>query len=52
MEINVFSPGGIDSAEHFEQVDFSQAIIQDIERKVNMKRNSQFMMRNRELAVL
>jgi glutathione synthase len=52
MEINVFSPGGIDSAEHFEHVDFSQAIIQDIERKVNMKRNSQFMMRNRELAVL
>ncbi len=52
MEINVFSPGGLSSAEHFEQVNFSQTIIKDIERKVNMKRNSQFMMRNRELAVL
>jgi len=52
MEINVFSPGGLNSAEHFEQVNFSQTIIQDVERKVNMKRNSQFMMRNRELAVL
>lgn len=52
MEINVFSPGGLNSAENFEKVDFSKTIILDIERKVNMKRNSQFMMRNRELAVL
>jgi len=52
MEINVFTPGGLHSAEHFEQVDFSQTIILDIQHKVNMKRNGQFMMRNRELATL
>ena len=50
MEINVFTPGGLHSAEFFEKVDFCQAIILDIERKVNMKNNSKFMMRNRELA--
>lgn len=52
MEINVFSPGGLNSAEHFEKVNFSQVIIQEIERKVKMKQHSQFIMRNRELATL
>lgn len=52
MEINVFSPGGLDSAEHFEKVNFSEAIIKDIERKVHMKQHSKFVMRNREWAVL
>ena len=52
MEINVFTPGGLNSAEHFEQVDFSKTIILDIERKVKMKQNSKFTMRNRELATL
>ncbi len=52
MEINVFTPGGLHSAERFEQVDFSKTIILDIERKVKMKNNSKFAMRNRELATL
>lgn len=34
MEINVFSPGGLGSARQFEGVNFSDAVIQAIERKV------------------
>jgi glutathione synthase len=52
MEINVFSPGGLDSAEVFEQVNFCQIIIKDIERKVELKRSSENSFTNRELATL
>ncbi|WP_299873511.1 hypothetical protein [uncultured Cocleimonas sp.] len=52
MEINVFTPGGMNSAEHFEQADFSKTIILDIERKVKMKKDSKFSIRNRELAAM
>jgi glutathione synthase len=52
MEINVFSPGGLDSAEAFEQVNFSKAIIKDIERKVESGRHSPHPVSNRELATL
>ena len=34
MEINVFSPGGLGSAQTFENVNFSVAVIQALERKV------------------
>ena len=34
MEINVFSPGGLGSAQKFEKVDFSDAVIRALERKV------------------
>ena len=34
MEINVFSPGGLGSAQKFEGVNFARAVVQDIERKV------------------
>jgi glutathione synthase len=34
MEINVFSPGGLGSAQQFEGVNFSHAVIQSLERKV------------------
>jgi glutathione synthase len=34
MEINVFSPGGLGSAQKFEGVNFSPAVIQALERKV------------------
>jgi len=34
MEINVFSPGGLGSAQQFEKVNFSAAVIEAIERKV------------------
>lgn len=34
MEINVFSPGGLGSAQKFEGVNFSHAVIEALERKV------------------
>ncbi len=34
MEINVFSPGGLGSAQQFEKVNFNHAVIQALERKV------------------
>ena len=33
MEINVFSPGGLGSAQNFEKVNFTHAVIQALERK-------------------
>ena len=33
MEINVFSPGGLGSAQQFEKVNFSTHVIEAIERK-------------------
>ena len=35
MEINVFSPGGLGSAQKFERVNFAHAVIEAVERKVN-----------------
>ena len=35
MEINVFSPGGLGSARSFEKVNFAQAVIHSLERKVD-----------------
>ena len=34
MEINVFSPGGLGSAQQFEKVNFATHVVQAIERKV------------------
>ncbi len=34
MEINVFTPGGLGSAQKFEKVNFASAVIQALERKV------------------
>ncbi len=34
MEINVFSPGGLGSAQHFEKVNFCAAVVDALERKV------------------
>ncbi|MBU4556746.1 MAG: glutathione synthase [Actinobacteria bacterium] len=35
MEVNVFSPGGLGSAQKFEKVNFSHAVIDSLERKVD-----------------
>jgi glutathione synthase len=35
MEINVFSPGGLGSAQKFENVNFAQTVIESLERKVH-----------------
>jgi glutathione synthase len=38
MEINVFSPGGLGSAQKLLDVDFCEAVIASLERKVQYKR--------------
>jgi glutathione synthase len=45
MEINVFSPGGLGSAKSFEKVNFSNAVLDALERKVEYM---QFYKRNFE----
>jgi len=35
MEINVFSPGGLGSAQKFENINFAHAVIESLERKVH-----------------
>jgi len=52
MEINVFSPGGLGSAQKFEKVDFTQAVLKGIERKVQYMRYYRRNFSNVELATL
>ncbi|MCW8963934.1 MAG: glutathione synthetase [Gammaproteobacteria bacterium] len=52
MEINVFSPGGLGSAQRFEKVNFSHAIIDALERKVTYMAHYQRNFDNAEMAVL
>jgi glutathione synthase len=53
MEINVFSPGGLGSAQKFEKVDFTRCVIGALERKVSARRDEESgVMSNRQLAVL
>jgi len=52
MEINVFSPGGLGSAQKFEGVSFSQAVVHALERKVEYMKFYQRNFNNEEMAVL
>ncbi|HEY4179933.1 MAG TPA: glutathione synthetase [Kofleriaceae bacterium] len=52
MEINVFSPGGLGSAQKFAKVDFSRAVIAELERKVSARRHGGTSLTNRQLATL
>lgn len=52
MEINVFSPGGLESAEAFTGIKFSQLVIEDLERKIAQRGETAQAMSNREMAVL
>ncbi|CAN5850954.1 hypothetical protein BH11MYX2_BH11MYX2_07180 [soil metagenome] len=52
MEINVFSPGGLGSAQKFEKVDFTRAVIAELERKVSARRYGDSTLTNRQLATL
>jgi glutathione synthase len=52
MEINVFSPGGLDSAEHFNGVSYSREIIHAMERKVDYLGLYPGQIESREIAVL
>ena len=52
LEINVFSPGGLEGAESFEGVNFCRHLILDLERKVEHRRQNQQHFDNVQLAVL
>ena len=52
MEINVFSPGGLGSAERFEKVDFTQAVLEALERKVSYMTDYRRNFANSEMAIL
>ena len=52
MEINVFSPGGLGSAQRFEKVNFSQAVIHALERKVEYMSYYRRKFDNAEMATL
>ena len=52
MEINVFSPGGLGSAQKFEKVNFSNAVLDAMERKVEYMSFYQRNFDNEEMATL
>jgi len=52
MEINVFSPGGLGSAQSFEGVNFNQAVIAALERKVQFMKYYHRNFNNVDMATL
>ena len=52
MEINVFSPGGLGSAQKFEKVNFARAVIKALERKVQYMGYYQRNFDNIEMSML
>jgi len=52
MEINVFSPGGLGSAQKFEKVNFAHAVIASLERKVEYMTYYRRNFDNDEMATL
>lgn len=52
MEINVFSPGGLGSAKKFEKVNFTHAVIEAMERKVQYMQYYRRKFDNAEMATL
>ena len=52
MEINVDTPGGINMAEELTGADFSGFIIEDLERKVRMRRYYRGQLSTTDLAIM
>ena len=52
MEINVFSPGGLGSCQQLYGVNFAEAVIQDVERKLELRAAHGPSLSNRRLATL
>lgn len=52
IEINVFTPGGLEIAQQFEGVNFCQEVIKALERKVSYKEDKVRTFTNLELSVL
>jgi len=52
MEINVFSPGGLGSAQKFTKLNFSNVVIDSLERKVEYMKFYRRNFDNDEMATL
>ena len=52
MEVNVFSPGGLGSAQKVTGVDFCPTVVQALERKVTFKQSYGSHINNRAIATL
>lgn len=52
MEVNVFSPGGLGSSEELYGVDFTPAVIEDLERKVRIRQHYGPELSNMRLATI
>jgi len=52
MEINVFSPGGLGSCQGLYGVDFAETVIEDLERKVGLRRVYGAALSNQRLATM
>lgn len=52
MEINVFSPGGLGSAQKFEKINFTHAVLEAMERKVEYMSYYRRNFDNQEIATL
>jgi glutathione synthase len=52
LEVNVFSPGGLGSSSQFTGVDFTQVVIQELERKVQYRKYYDGRMTNVQMATL
>ena len=52
LEVNVFSPGNLKSCSTLANVDFSEAIMDSVERKVEIRRDYGDVFDNRHLAIL
>jgi glutathione synthase len=52
MEVNVFSPGGLGSAQKFAKVDFTRAVIEALQRKVDYMKFYRRNFNNVDLATL
>ena len=52
MEINVFTPGGLGSAQQSTDVDFAEVVIHDLERKVRTKKSYGAAISNVQIATM
>jgi glutathione synthase len=52
MEVNVFSPGGLGSAESLYDVNFADAVVESLERKVELNNHYPRQLENHILATL
>lgn len=52
MEVNVFSPGGLGSCQALYDENFAPAVIEDLERKVEIRRNYGTTLHNTDLATV